>query len=277
MSKDGLSGRALGGRARMSALTADERKAQGSKAAASRWSGDVKQVTHGSEDHPLRIGDVAIPCYVLEDGTRVLSQRGLQTSIGMSIGGGSGGEQRMAAFIDGIAVKGIDTKDLETRIRNPILFRHPGGGRAHGFEATILADICDAVLAARKKGSLLPQQAHIADQCEILVRGFARVGIIALVDEATGYQRDRAKDALAKILEAFVAKEIQGWVPTFPSEFYEQMFRLRGIDFPTTSVRRPQYFGILTNEVIYKRLAPGVLSELKKVTPRNDDGRPTAK
>jgi hypothetical protein len=39
-----------------------------------------------------------------------------------------------------------------------------------------------------------------------LLRGFARVGIIALVDEATGFQRDRTKDALSKILEAYIAK-----------------------------------------------------------------------
>jgi hypothetical protein len=66
-------------------------------------------------------------------------------------------------------------------------------------------------------------------------------------------------------------------VPTFSADFYEQMFRLRQLEFPNGSVRRPQYFGMLTNDVVYKRLAPGVLAELKKVTPRNEDGRPTAK
>jgi hypothetical protein len=29
---------------------------------------------------------------------------------------------------------------------------------------------------------------HIVDRCEMLVRGFVRVGIIALVDEATGFR-----------------------------------------------------------------------------------------
>src|SRR5208283_382525 len=113
--------------------------------------------------------------------------------------------------------------------------------------------------------------------CDILVRGLAQVGIIALVDEATGYQRDRAADALAKILEAFIAKELQPWVKTFPSDYYEQLFRLRGLQYPTFTVQRPQYFGCLTNNIVYKRLAPGVLAELKKVVPRNEDGRPTAK
>lgn len=95
----------------------------------------------------------------------------------------------------------------------------------------------------------------------------------ALVDEATGYQIDRAKDALSKILHAFIAKEIQPYLPTFPKDYYHEMFRLRGLSFPDDTVKRPQYFGILTNDIIYKRLAPGVLDELKKVTPKDDAGR----
>jgi P63C domain len=98
----------------------------------------------------------------------------------------------------------------------------------------------------------------IAQQCEILVRGFARVSIIALVDEATGFQRDRAKNALAQILEAFVAKELQPRIKTFPDDYYAQLFRLRGLEYPNDSVKRPQYFGTLTNDIVYKRLAPGV-------------------
>ena len=109
------------------------------------------------------------------------------------------------------------------------------------------------------------------------MRGLAHVGIIALVDEATGYQEVRAKDALARILEAFIAKELQAWVHTFPDDFYREIFRLRGLEFPKDRVKRPKYFGILTNDIVYKRLAPGVLEELKRVTPRSDRGYPKHK
>ena len=117
-----------------------------------------------------------------------------------------------------------------------------------------------------------PQQLHIAEQCETLVRGFARVGIIALIDEATGYQKDRAADSLARILEAFVAKELQPWVKTFPADYYEHLFRLRGLDYQHDTPKRPQYFGVLTNDLVYRRLAPGVLDELKRVS-KGDDGK----
>src|SRR2546422_1972741 len=91
-------GKAKGGVARALSLTPAERKAISRKGALARWSGTSMRATHGSTDHPLTIGDIELPCYVLEDETRVLSQRGLQGGIGMSTGGGRTGEHRMAQF-----------------------------------------------------------------------------------------------------------------------------------------------------------------------------------
>ena len=83
----------------------------------------------------------------------------------------------------------------------------------------------------------------------------------------------RTTDALAKILEAFVAKELQPWVKTFPDDFYAELFRLRGLEYRADSVKRPQYFGTLTNDIVWKRLAPGVHAELKRVLPKSESGR----
>jgi hypothetical protein len=270
----GAQGRAVGGIARRDSLTSRQRSAIARKAALTRWEGPIKKATHGSPDHPLRIGDIEIPCYVLEDEVRVLSQRGVVGGLGMKFGSRAGGADFLTGFLRGRNLSAFVSADLAALIEHPIKFRHPGGGNlAFGYPATILADICDVVLSARQAGALQKQQLHIAERCELLVRGFARVGIIALVDEATGYQRDRARDALAKILEAFIAQELQPYVPTFPASFYEELFRLRGLQFLTGSVRRPQYFGMLTNDIVYKRLAPGVLQELKRVTPKLESGR----
>ena len=127
----------------------------------------------------------------------------------------------------------------------PVAFRFPNGGKAWGYRADLLPKVCAVYLKARDHDQLLDSRKPIAAACDILVRGLAQVGIIALVDEATGYQRDRAADALAKILEAFIAKELQAWVKTFPPDYYEQLFRLRGLDYPQFTVKRPQYFGVL--------------------------------
>jgi hypothetical protein len=266
-------GRAKGGISRANTMTADERKEAASNAAKARWEPGVLKATHGSADHPLRIGDLDIPCYVLEDGRRVLSLGGMTKALGMSSGGAGGGKEgdRLTAFASGKAVSPFISSDLLNRMKTAIRFRAPSGGAvASGYEATILADLCDAVLEARREGALRPQQEHIAQQCEILVRGFARVGIIALIDEATGYQKDRARDALAKILEAFVAKELQPYVKTFPADYYEQLFRLYRLPYPPAVNKswRPAFFGHVTNEVIYSRLAPDLLPELKKIASK---------
>jgi hypothetical protein len=155
----------------------------------------------------------------------------------------------------------------------PIVFRTPNRKQANGYRAELLPQVCELYLKARDADTLAPNQKPIAVQADVLMRAFATVGIVALVDEATGYQEFRARDALAKILEAFIAKELQAYVQTFPSEFYSELFRLRGLDYPSESVKRPQYFGHLTNDIVYKRLAPGVLDELKRLTPRDDKGR----
>jgi hypothetical protein len=269
-------GRAKGGVARREALSPERRKEISRKALAQRHKPSVA-ATHGSPDHPLVLGGLEIPCYVLEDGRRVLVQGGMLQALDMSQGtAGRGGGDRIAKFAATKGVSGFISNELAEMIKEPIKFTTPMGATAYGYEATALTDLCDAVLAARKEGQLHYQQEHIAAQCELLVRGLARVGIIALVDEATGYQRDRATNALAKILEAFIAKELQPWVKTFPNDYYQEMFRLRGLEYTPDSVKRPQYFGTLTNDIVYDRLAPGVRHELKKAVPKRADGRPKA-
>lgn len=273
-------GRAKGGAARQALLSPEQRRENSRNAAMAKAEiAKLPVATHESGDHPLKIGDVELTCYVLEDGTRVLSQRGMQAGIGMSTSGGSSGEQRLASFALSLSAKSTENSDLQVRsmalaerLKQPIRFRVARVGTvAFGYEATILADLCDIILAARSEKLLQKQQMHIADHAEILVRGFARVGIIALIDEATGYQRDRAKDALAKILEAWVAKELQPYVRAFPADYYEELFRLRGLKYPPENPKfRPQYFGLLTNDIVYERLAPGLLDELKKQAAKDE-------
>jgi len=144
---------------------------------------------------------------------------------------------------------------------------------AHGINAEIIPKICDVWLDAQEAGVLGKRQEQVARKAKLIMRALAHIGIIALVDEATGFQRDRAANALATILEKYIAKELQPWVKTFPDDFYEQLYRLRGLEYPSDKINHPQYFGHLTNQIIYKRLAPAVLKELKESTPKDNKGR----
>lgn len=268
-------GRAKGGKARAQALSPRKRKAIAVRAAAARWQRPEPVLAkYGAADRPLKIGDISIPCYVLADGTRVLAQRGLQGGIGLSEGGIGGGARKIAVLMSRLKERGINVRDLDERANTPIWFIPPHGGNpASGYEATILPDICAVIIEAGRLGVLDKRISHIAKRAAILQHGFATLGIIALVDEATGYQEVRARDALAKILERFVAKELRPWVKTFPVEFYRQIYRLNGWEFNESNNARPGVIGHWTNNIIYKRLAPGVWEELNKLTPRLESGK----
>jgi hypothetical protein len=253
-----IKGRAKGGIARADKLTPERRKEISTKALEAK--GEIAKLPKATHFGTLKIGDTEMQCFVLNDGRRVISGRALTAAIGMK-GRGQG-----AARIAGHKlIKHNNNNQLTMAIETPIKFvgKSPKGTNvpSDGYEATVLQEICESILSARDKGLLLTEQdKRYAVHADMLMRGFARVGIIALVDEATGYQRDRAKDALAKILESFVAKELQPYMKTFPPDYYEQLFRLRGLPYPPeVSNFRPQYFGKLTNDIIYKRIAPGLL------------------
>ena len=131
--------------------------------------------------------------------------------------------------------------------------------------------VCEVYLKARDAGVLRASQSHIAERAEILIRGLATVGIIALVDEATGYERIREERALATILERFISEELQPWTRTFPYEFYQEIFRLRGWGSPSGK-GRPAVIGHYTNNFVYERIAPGVLEELRRRNPTMPQG-----
>ncbi len=228
---------------------------------------------YGAPDRPLVIGDIQIPCYVLSDGTRLLAQRGLQSGIGLSEGGGKDGARKIAAFMSRLSDKGIDVKGLVARANSPIRFIPPHGGNpADGYEATILPDICAVIIDAQQRGVLDPRLSRLAERAAFLQHGFATAGIIALVDEVTGFQDVRQRDSLARILERFVAKELRPYLPTFPLEFYRQIYRLNNWPYEE-SCARPGVVGHWTTNVVYRRLAPGVWKELDRLTPRHESGR----
>ena len=233
------------------------------------------KVIAGTPDKPLIIGSTHISCYVLENETRVLTQTGFLTAIGRSPSpmagrGAMSGIDNLPTFLVSKNLKPFITKELTESITS-IKFRMTKGGYAIGYDAKLLPQVCEVYLKARDAGALLPSQLHIATQAEILMRGLATVGIIALVDEATGYQKLREERALATILEKFIAKELQPWTKTFPYDFYKYIFLLKNWQGPD-GVKKPSVIGHYTNDFVYDRLAPGILAELKQINPKTPSG-----
>lgn len=264
-----------GGIARASRMTPEERSIAAKKAAESRWAEpSPRKAVSGSADKPLVVGDKEIECYVLEDGTRVITQGAMLTALGRSrrVNRKPGDDMDLPPILRAQALKPFITEDLIADAQ-PIKFFTTEGVRANGYRADVLPRLCEAWLAARESDALRDSQIPIARAAEIIVRGLARVGIIALIDEATGYQDVRSRDALARILEAYVADELQPWVKTFDVDFYKEMFRLRNLPFDPSSIKRPPFFGHLTNDIVYKRIAPGVFEEIKAQRARDEKKR----
>jgi P63C domain len=143
-----------------------------------------------------------------------------------------------------------------------------------GYDARILPDICNLMLKGRREGAIKgSRQILIAKQCEILLSAFATIGITALIDEATGYQNVRAKDALQAILDKYLLKEFATWSKKFPDDFYRQMFRLKSWDIDKLNfTKRPGVVGKYTKDIVYDRLAPCILKELEERNPKDTKG-----
>jgi hypothetical protein len=288
-------GAAKGGRARANTLTPEERKEIAKRAAEARWkragkarptgSAEQERVKPVSEvverqsevtvtpvecDTPpsaagmpfsmfrgtLKIGDVEMECHVLNNGDRVLTQREMVRVL--SGGRESGNLQR---YLDR---NPLTAKDFE--LGPTVQFQVPGASVIGiGHEATQLIDLCDKYLQAREMKLLRKSQLGLAAQAEIIIRATAKTGIVALIDEATGYQKVREKNALQLKLQAFIADDIQLWARMFPDEFWIELARLEGVHYSPR--HRPLRWGRYIMMFVYDAIDPDVGNWLRENNP----------
>jgi hypothetical protein len=270
---------AKGGNARRDALTPQERKDIARKAAEARWGAEVPRASH---DGIVKIGSKEMYAAVLPNGKRLLSQGQFLQALGRSRTpkGGTG-----ALTVDGLPfflaaeqLKPFISDELRLST-TPIFFRSKDGRKQVGYDAELLPQVCEVYLQYRDAfpGKVPTQYDHIVKACDILMRGLAHIGIIALVDEATGFQDVRDRQALQAILDRFLRKELAAWAKRFPDEFYQQIFRLRGWTWRGMKVNRPQVVAKYTTDLIYDRLAPALVETLEARNPIDNKGNRKAK
>lgn len=262
---------AKGGIARAKALTKEERSEIARRAVQARWdkadgAADIPKATHEGV-LTFSDGKIEIPCAVLKDGRRVLTLSGFMLALGRARQVKSrryyDGDVELPTFLTAKNLKPFISDDLRLTSK-PIEFRTLSGARAYGYTADLLPKVCEVFLDAKAKGNVLKHnQEHIAEMALTLIRGFAHVGIIALVDEVTGFQYDRPRRDLEEQLKKFLSDSLRRWVRTFPTDYFKHLCRLRNIEL-RPDMRLPQYFGQLTNNLIYRRIAPGLLKKLKE-------------
>ena len=234
-------------KARAESLTPERRRDIARRAARARHAAasPKEDIPRAEYTGTLEIGEIVLSCAVLPNRTRVISEASVARQLGRSTGGkarklaAARGDPPMPVFLSVPMLEPFVPPSLRLALSEPVVFRGRGGQR-RGVDATLLPEICEAWLKARDAGVLQPQQYRIAEKADVLMRASADVGIVALVDEATGYQEVRDRQELQRILEAYIGKELLPWTKRFPDEFFGQLFRLRGWQYSPVSVKRPQ-------------------------------------
>lgn len=262
-----------GGRARAATLSGEERREIARHAAKARWQGsgenldDLPKATHQGK---MLIGDLELDCYVLSDGRRVFHKRGMARALNMKSGGGN-------VFLRAMGRKGLGSElddKLAEKIDNPFNFKALTSDLAHGYEVEVLADVCKAILRAYENDKLSASQDSLVAQARILLYAFSKVGITALVDEATGFQEVRSPDALRLLVQQYIEEEKREWAKQFPDDYYDELNRLYGSKRMTVTGKgtviqnRPQHFAKFTRTYVYHALENGkVLEELDLINP----------
>lgn len=278
---DDESKQAKGGRARAEKLTRAQRSEIARKAAVARWrEGEPIEATHVGT---IKLGDMELACANLPDGRRVVSEAALLGALGRNYSGyyskraaaeGTTGPEDALRFFEPKMLKPYVPEEL--RGLKPIPYTPPMSATVmKGVDAESIPGICEVWLDAREAGVLSDAQEKQAAKAEIIIRGLARTGIIALIDEATGYQYERQRDALQELLEKFLSEGLRRWVKTFPDGYFRELCRLRRIPY-RPDMKFPQYFGHLTRDIVYQRLHPDVLEALDKLNPSEGGRRKNA-
>jgi hypothetical protein len=207
------------------------------------------------------MGGLELECHVLNDMRRVFTQREMVRII-------SGGREsgNLAVYMQ---AKVFADNPLDLGAMTP--FRVPGTQYvAHGYEATTLIEICERYLDVRDKLRGEAQK-RLARQAEIVIRACAKVGIIALIDEATGFQKFRKKRDLQIKLQAFIAEDMQAWAQMFPDEFWYELARLEGIKYSPRS--RPLRWGKYVMAFVYDAIDGDVGQKLREINPEPHKGK----
>lgn len=220
----------------------------------------------------LILGNAEIEVAVLNNGQRVITQAGVFRALDRP----SRGNSRVIGiptFMDAGNLQPFVDEEVRGVI-NKVDYEDRNGKTQQGFDANILPVVSDLYLRAREAGVIKSEtQLETAKKAEILVRSLAKVAITSLIDEATGYQYERERFELQKILAAYISEEILKWQLTFTDEFYKEVYRLWGLPFIPKYIRnKPSFIGKLTNKYIYEELPDGVLEKIKDNTPKTEKG-----
>ena len=267
-----------GGKARAANLSPRRRSAIARKAAETRWTVNLPEADF---EGSFEIGGRVVWAAVLRDERRIITQGTFLRALGRSRSPKAGTGvlstvDELPFFLQAKVLEPFIDNDLVLST-NPVFYRTKSGSRGVGYDATLVRKVADVYLRYRdhcraERGSVPVRYRNMIRAAEAIKAALADVGIIALIDEATGYQDVRNRQALQNILDAYLRKELAAWAKRFPDEFYKQIYRLRGWEWKGRRLNPPQVVAKYTTDFVYERLAPGIREELERRMPRTPRG-----
>lgn len=263
----------MGGKARDAALSDEQKKDIAKKAALARWGNRPSQATHkGNFREEFGID---VDCYVIDDAqkTAVISQSGMGGAIGLSQRGNA-----LPRFLESKTITEIVGADLMEKLKNPLKFQWGTGGAeqppaiVHGFDVTLLIDLCQKIVRAEANGDLGGRQKRVVAQAHVILGASAKSGIRNLVYALAGYS-PTAQEVIAAF-KMYVQEEAKKYEKEFPPELYQAWYRLYQIP-PIQGRGRPWEFKKLTVDHIYVPLAQsnGKILELTRAVKSNGGNR----
>jgi hypothetical protein len=249
------------GIARAAALTPEERHRAAKKAAEARWG---RKATHKGS-FLVELG-VDADCYVLDDelGTAVVTQNGLARILGFR---GARAGATLSRFLQKKSMLDHLGVDALEKINNPFKFQYINRGvdntenplfSAFGYDATVIVDICNAIVSASTTDNLIRKQQVAC--ASVILGACAKLGIRELIYKLAGYNSTKAQVIAA--FRQYVMEEASKWAKEFPDELYAQWQRIYKIPAPVRG--RNWEHRHLTVKYIYYPLARsnGILLQL---------------
>lgn len=250
-----LLGATKGGEARAKKLSAERRREIGRAAIQARWekAGKLPLPLATHKGNFKEDFGIDVDCYVLNDAahTAVISQRGMGAALGLGEGG-----SKLPRFVEGKVISNYVGPELREKLGKPVIFQAQVGGpetltRVHGYDVTILIDLCKAITQAEADKKLLPHQVNLAKQAHTIVNASAKAGIKGLVYALAGY--DATKEEIIASFKMYVREEAREYEREFPEQLYQEWYRL--YELPQHENSRPWKFKHLTVEQVYWPLA----------------------
>jgi hypothetical protein len=272
-----------GGKARAAALSPEQRSDIAQRAAVARWGvpdsgedefiGPIEKLPTAEHRGFLTVFEPSVPCYVLSNGLRVIGRTSATEMLTGVKGGGA-----LEKYIDAKALNPFISKDK--LLEEMVAFKLPeveGLGKAvKGLRSDTFVELCQGFVSAMNahltgRAKLTDRQLEMAAKASMFLSACAKIGLDALIDEATGYQYERAEDALQIKLRAYLTDEMRKWEKTFPEELWVEFGRLTGWSHSVT--KRPKYWGKLVMELVYQYLDEDVARWLKSNAPSPRHGQ----